>query len=206
METRGGSFGRAIPALILLAAALAACSAGGEPERQEEIVAAEQESATATVEPPSPTPESPTLTPEPPTQTVEPEPPTPTPVPTETATPEPTVILSPIIPIGSTADFSGSDDALGIGGLAEVIEVNKIRIRDFVSPSGVAPGVDIRLGQGADFTDEVAVILRDITGDNYEGRSLTLTIPNEAYDGRTFNSIAIYCFDTGEIFDWVVFE
>ena len=35
---------------------------------------------------------------------------------------------------------------------------------------------------------------------------MTLTIPDSAFDGRTFNSISVFCYETGEIFDWVVFE
>ena len=123
-----------------------------------------------------------------------------------TPEPQPTIEYSEIIPLGAIADWTASDDIAGIEGLVEVIDFNQIRITEFVSLVSPAPGVDIRLGMGRDFSDEVAVVLRDITGRDFEGRSLTLTIPDAAYDGRTFDSIAVFCWETGEIFDWAQFE
>ena len=79
-------------------------------------------------------------------------------------------------------------------------------IKNFVFLAEEAPGVDIRLGVGDDFSDEVAVSLKDITGKTYEGRSLTLTIPAAAFDGRTFDSIGVFCYDNGDLFDWVTIE
>ena len=69
-----------------------------------------------------------------------------------------------------------------------------------------APGVDIRLGFDRDFSEENSVSLKDITGNTYNYRDFILKIPTEAFDGRIFNSIAIYCYDTGDIFDVSVFE
>ena len=202
-------------AIPLLALIVTACSPGDSatpvsqaeatspPEATEEDVAP----PTATTNPPTATAVPPTETGEPATET--PEPPTATHEPTEpsaTPTPEATVEYYELIPIGSTADLTASEDIAGIEGLVEVTAVNQIKISDFVSVVGAAPGVDIRLGLDRDFSDDVAVVLRDITGDNFEGRSLTLTIPDSAFDGRTFNSISVFCWETGEIFDWVVFE
>jgi hypothetical protein len=197
---------------LLLALLLAACSSGdGTDEALEPAVQQDptSESEGTALEPAaeSPTPE-PSETPLPPTEEPEAtdEPPEPTLEPADTPTPEPTAALSELIPIGSVADLTSSDDIAGIEGVVEVISVNQVRIREFVSLVSAAPGVDIRLGFNRDFSDEVAAVLKDITGDDYEGRSLTLTIPDSAYDGRSFNSISVFCWETGEIFDWATFD
>jgi len=88
----------------------------------------------------------------------------------------------------------------------EFISATQIRIRDFVFLAAEAPGVDIRLGVDRNFEDDVAVSLKDITGDTYEGGSLTLTIPDEAFDGREFNSIGVVYYDNGDVFDWALIE
>jgi hypothetical protein len=124
----------------------------------------------------------------------------------ETATPEPAVEYYEAIAAGSTADFTASNDVAGIEGLVEVRSETEIVIRDFVSLVSAAPGVDIRLGVDGDVSDDVAVVLRDITGKDFEGRSLTLTIPDRAFDGRTYDTIAVMCWETGEIFDQVSFK
>jgi hypothetical protein len=201
--------------LPLLAAIVTACSAGDAARSvsQEQAtsptvtVEPDAEPPTATLLPPTATRLPLTNTPAPATET--PVPPTDTQEPTEpaeTPTPEPTLEYFEIIPIGSTADFTASADLAGIAGMVEVTAVNQIKISDFVSLVGAAPGVDIRLGLDRDFSGGVAVSLRDITGQDFEGRTVTLTIPDSAFDGRTFNSISVFCFETGEIFDWVIFE
>ena len=143
-------------------------------------------------------------------------PPSVTPVPTKTAVPDPTVTASPaatvtmmttledpdpLFPIGATANWTETSDVIGIDGEIEFISATQLVIRNFVFLAAEAPGVDIRLGVGDDFADGVGVSLRDITGKTYEGRSLTLTIPAAAFDGRSFDSIAVFCFDTGDLFD-----
>lgn len=141
-----------------------------------------------------------------PTQTEAPA--TDVPQPTDTnvpATEAPAAEFIPVLPIGAIADFSASDDIVGIEGVVEVVSERELLIRDFVSLVEEAPGVDIRLGVGDDFSDEVALSLKDITGRLYEGRSVTLLIPDSA-SGRTFDSIAVFCFDTGELFDFAIFQ
>ena len=134
-------------------------------------------------------------------------PPTPEPEIVPTVTPEPTILAEPtaepepIIPIGSTANWTETADSIGIEGEIEFLSATQVRIENFVFLAAEAPGVDIRLGVGDDFSDEVAVSLKDITGKTYEGRSLTLTIPAEAFNGRFFDSIGILCYDTGDLFD-----
>ena len=199
--------------LFALAVIIAACSPAEPPDElavQEELEgeSAEQEQPTEpppTLEPED-TPIPPTETPEPVEEVVEPteQAETPTVEPEDTPTPEP-IEYYEIIPIGSMADFTVSNDIAGIEGQVEVISENQIRISDFVSLVAAAPGVDIRLGIDGDYSDEVAVVLTDITGKTYEGRSLTLTIPDKAFDGQTYNGIAVMCFDTAEIFDKVDF-
>jgi hypothetical protein len=124
---------------------------------------------------------------------------------TPTPTANPVVEYYEIVPIGSTADFTASNDIAGVEGQVEVVSENQIKISDFVALLAAAPGVDIRLGIDGDYSDEVAVVLKDITGKNYEGRTLTLTIPDRAFDGQTYDGIAVICFDTGELFDAVTF-
>ena len=97
-------------------------------------------------------------------------------------------------------------EALAGGLLASGVSATQIQIRDFVFLAAEASGVDIRLGVDRNFEDDVAVSLKDITGDTYEGGSLTLTIPDEAFDGRTFNSIGVVCYDNGEVFDWATIQ
>lgn len=126
--------------------------------------------------------------------------------PASTPTPEPTVEREPIIPLGAKADFTASEDNIGIEGSVEVRSATELVIRDFVFLVYEAPGVDIRLGIGDDFTDSIAVSLKDITGKEFDGRVVNLRIPDSAFDGRAFDSIAVYCYVTGEVFDSVRFE
>lgn len=131
----------------------------------------------------------------------------PVPTTTLTATPVPTPVIEagPVLPIGAIADWTASPDPVDIEGIVEVVSERELAIRDFVSLVAEAPGVDIRLGVGDDFSDAVAIPLRDITGKVYEGRVLRLTIPPAAL-GRTVDSIAVYCYATGDVFDFAVFE
>lgn len=180
---------------------MAGCSTGsGQPTESAQVeVTAVLETAvpTATV--------SPTDTPEPaPTETA--VPPTATPAPTQIPRPTPTIDYQPLFPIGSTADWTATTDAVGIEGTVEFISATQLTIRDFVFFATEAPGVDIRLGVDRNFDEGVAVSLKDITGDSYDGASLTLTIPDEAFDGRQFNSIGVVCYDNGDIFDWAVIQ
>ena len=135
-------------------------------------------------------------------------PPTETTAPTATITltPGPTSTFAPIFDIGVKADLGTTDDYIGIDGVFEIISMTEIEVTDFLFTVVEAPGVDIRLGVDRDFSDEVAVSLRDITGNSYENRDFKLTIPAAAFDGRSFNSIGIYCYDTGDLFDFAVFE
>lgn len=192
--------------LLLFVLVLAACRA-----------AAEAVDATTPNEPeptavPSATAVLPTNTVQPqPTDTPEPAP-TDSPEPAPTQTPEPTAEVetsedpTPLFAIGATASWTESNDVLGIEGEIEYISATEIVIRDFLFLASEAPGVDIRLGIDDDFTDGVGVSLKDITGKTYEGRSFTLTIPAEGFDGRSFNSIGVFCFDTGDLFDWALLE
>ena len=125
---------------------------------------------------------------------------------TETLTPGPTSTFAPIFDIGVKADLGSTEDYLAISGVFEIISMTEIEVTDFLFTVVEAPGVDIRLGVDRDFSDEVAVSLRDITGNSYENRDFTLRIPPAAFDGRSFNSIGIYCYDTGDLFDFAVFE
>jgi hypothetical protein len=180
-------------ALLVLPLFLAACTPAApttsaltltaEPVTQ----AAPAPSATA-----QPTAESPRATPVPPTSTL---------APTETPVTEPQGLTEPVIPIGSSASLTETNDLVGVEGEAEVTSENQIVLRDFVYLAPEAPGVDIRLGVGRDFSDEVAVPLKDITGNTYEGRDLKLTIPTTAA-GRTFTSIGVFCYATGDLFDF----
>lgn len=111
----------------------------------------------------------------------------------------------PILPIGATADLSRTDDSLAIGGLVVVASDTEIVIEDFVFLAKEAPGVDIRLGIGDNFSDDVSISLKDITGKVYEGRRLRLTIPAGAL-GREFDSIGVFCFATGDLFDYAMFQ
>ncbi len=202
-------------ALLTAVVLLAACSA----DRNSDATDTQSESQDPPAEigptvepastpvPPTATPVAPTETPMPATETPEPE--TEAIVPTEpadTVTPEPVVEYYELIPAGSTADLTASNDIAGIEGMVEVRSETEIVIRDFVSLVSAAPGVDIRLGVDGDVSDDVAIVLRDITGKDFEGRSLTLTIPDRAFDGRTYDTIAMMCWETGEIFDQATFE
>jgi hypothetical protein len=200
--------------LLVFTALLAACSSSATPadtvaqtESQEVIPEQDQPTESPPTPEPEDTPVSPTDTPAPPTET--PEAASEEVEPTEPAvspTPEVVVEYYETIPIGATADFTASNDIAGIEGQVEVISETEIKIRDFVSLVAPAPGVDIRLGVDGDISDEAAVVLKDITGKTYEGRSLTLTIPDAAFDGRTYDTIAVMCFETGELFDKTTFE
>lgn len=64
-----------------------------------------------------------------------------------------------VLPVGATADWTTSNDLVGIQGLVEVISERELVVRDFVLLVEEAPGVDIRLGVGNDFSGEVAVRL-----------------------------------------------
>lgn len=192
--------------LLLLATSLAACSPGGRAAGTA-TPAARATTAEATAVPkPTLPPAEPTASPPQPTATAVPATEPPTPAAAETPTAPATVEHTEIIPVGSTADWTATLDPVGIDGVVEVIDVNKVRISNFVFLAAEAPGVDIRLGLDGDFSDVAAVVLKDITGQVYEGRSLTLTIPDAAFDGRAFDSISVFCFETGEIFDWALFE
>lgn len=147
------------------------------------------------------TPE-PTAPPEP-TASLEPSAP---PEPTSELTTELLAEPEPLFEIGATANWTETKDPVGIEGEIEYVSATEIVIRNFVFLAEEAPGVDIRLGVGNDFSDEVAVSLRDITGRTYEGRTVTLTIPPAGFDGRAFDSIGVYCYDTGELFDWALFD
>lgn len=128
------------------------------------------------------------------------------PTPTATLTPGPTNTFAPIFEIGARADLSATDDFIGIEGVFEIVSMTEIKVTGMLFTVVEAPGVDIRLGVDRDFSDEVSVSLRDITGKTYNYRDFTLTIPPEAFDGRSFNSIGIFCYDTGDLFDFAVFE
>lgn len=123
----------------------------------------------------------------------------------ETPTPEATVERVPVLPIGTTADLTASDDSLGIEGTVTVVSATEIVIEDFVFLADEAPGVDIRLGIGKDFSDDVALSLKDITGKIYKNRRLQLTIPASAM-GNEYDSIGIVCYDTGDVFDFALFQ
>jgi hypothetical protein len=125
--------------------------------------------------------------------------------PIETPTPEATVERVPILPIGTTADLTASDDSLGIEGMVTIISATEIVIEDFVFLADEAPAVDIRLGIGKDFSDDVALSLKVITGKIYQGRRLQLTIPVSAM-GNEYDSIGIVCYDTGDVFDFAFFQ
>lgn len=158
--------------------------------------------ASASPLPPTEEPLEVTKTPEPtdelPEATEAPEP---------TADPQPANIdREPIVPVGAMADWTATNDPVGVGGQVEIRSAEQIVIREFFFLAAEAPGVDIRLGIDNDFSDGVGVSLKNITGQTYEGRSLTLTVPDKAYDGRSFSSIGVFCFDTGELFDHALFE
>lgn len=127
-------------------------------------------------------------------------------LPTETEIPGPTKTFAPIFNVGSVADFGLTDDYIGIDGRFEIVSMTEIEVTGLLFTVVEAPGVDIRLGIDRNFDDAFAVSLRDITGKTYNSRDFTLTIPSAAFDGRSFNSIAIYCYDTGDIFDFVLFD
>ncbi|MFZ0547709.1 MAG: hypothetical protein WAM60_19840, partial [Candidatus Promineifilaceae bacterium] len=115
---------------------MAGCSTGsGQPTESAQVeVTAVLETAvpTATV--------SPTDTPEPaPTETA--VPPTATPAPTQIPRPTPTIDYQPLFPIGSTADWTATTDAVGIEGTVEFISATQLTIRDFVFFATEAPGV-----------------------------------------------------------------
>ncbi len=199
---------------------LAACSpAASVPDNEGAQVAGEVVTEpAATAEPPPPT-YTPTPTEPPPTETHLPGPTAtaaieepaatlePTSPPELTSEPEPAEVdRQPILPIGASADWTATGDPIGIEGQIEVTSPEQIVIRDFVFLAAEAPGVDIRLGVDDDFSDGVGVSLKDITGDTYEGRNLTLTLPDEAFDGRSFNSIGVFCFETGDLFDYATFD
>ncbi|WP_420640936.1 hypothetical protein [Candidatus Leptofilum sp.] len=184
--------------VFLLVMASAACSATVEespPAETSEIETPAEVVASSTA-PPLPT-AVPTNSPEStPTATQ-----LPTAVPATDTPSAPTPMPEPVIPVGSTASWTATDDITGIEGEIEFLSATQLVIRDFVFLAAEAPGVDIRLGVGNDFSDEVSVSLRDITGKTYEGRSLTLMIPAMAFDGRTFDSIGVVCYDNGDVFD-----
>lgn len=192
--------------LIGVALLLSACSAS--------INGVDDAPAAAQVDPTAPPPTAvptipPTETRIPPTETAVPPTTAPTATelpPTPQPTPAATVARTPLWAIGSTADWTATNDPVGIEGRVEVISADQIVVRGFVSFVSEAPGVDIRLGVGGDFSDAVAVSLKDITGDEYDGRTLTLTLPDAAFDSRTFDSIGVFCFDTGDLFDYALFE
>ncbi len=207
--------------LLVLAALLVACSSpapSADTVAQNELQKVSPEQDQPTELPPTPEPEdtpvSPTDTPVLPTETSAPPAETSEATPEEVEPTEPAVTPTPeavveyyeTIPIGSTADFTASDDIAGIEGQVEVISKTEIKIRNFVSLLAPAPGVDIRLGVNGDISDDVAIVLKDITGKTYEGRTLTLKIPDKAFDGRTYDTISVMCFATGEIFDVITFE
>jgi hypothetical protein len=187
--------------IILCLFVLAACSSDGGDSAEPTEPATEIAQGGETAVPPTKEPEP---TDHPPTETA--VSPTASPLPTRTPAPTPTIDYQPLFPIGSTADWTASSDAIGIEGAVEFISATQLRIRDFVFLAAEAPGVDIRLGLDRNFDNGVAVSLKDITGDIYDGGSLTLTIPDEAFDGRQFNSIAVVCYDNGDIFDWALIE
>jgi len=164
--------------LVITALALAACS----PSNNRSEVAPPQPTATIVLE-----------TSIPPTE------------PVETPTPEATIERVPILLIGTTANLTASDDSLGIEGKVTVVSATEIVIEDFVFLADEAPAVDIRLGIGKDFSDDVALSLKDITGKIYQGRRLQLTIPASAM-GNEYDSIGIVCYDNGDVFDYALFQ
>lgn len=200
-----------IRAFAFLLLFLGACATAAE---NEETAVEPTDEPTATAVPPSSHPAAAaTATAVAATDTLELEPtaspePTATPEPTVSPepTPAPTAESEPLFELGATANWTETNDPIGIEGEIEYISATEIVIRNFVFLAEEAPGVVIRLGVGDDFSDEVAVSLRDITGRTYEGRTVSLTIPPAGFDGRTFNSIGVYCYDTGDLFDWAVFE
>lgn len=127
------------------------------------------------------------------------------PAPTEIPTSEPVTGLADPLQIGAIADFSISEDFYGIAGSAEIVSDTQIVISGFVSFLAEAPGVDIRLGIDGDFSDEVALSLKNITGKDFDGRTVTLTFPVGTLESGRYDSIAVFCFDTGDLFDSAVF-
>jgi len=172
-----------VPALAIFV--LAACSS--QPAEPPVDLGADPEVAQADTDTPAPT------------ETIPPPP-------TETLIPGPTNTFAPIFDVGVRADLTATDDFIGIEGVFEIVSMTEIKVTGMLFTIVEAPGVDIRLGVDRDFSDEVAVSLRDITGKTYNYRNFTLTIPSEAFDGRSFNSIGIFCYDTGDLFDFAVFE
>lgn len=181
-----------IPALAILV--LAACSpqaaeAPDDTAADAEVIQAELTDTPSPTETVAPTP----------TETIAPSP-------TVTFTPGPTPTFAPIFDVGVIADLGTTDDIIGIEGVFEIVSMTEIKVTGMLFTVLEAPGVDIRLGVDRDFSDEVAVSLKDITGIRYNYRDFTITIPSEAFDGRSFNSIGIYCYDTDDLFDFAVFE
>lgn len=195
--------------LFVFSLLLTACAAPSENDKPEDIAPAATAvpGATETPVPIEPTTPSPTNTPAATETAVPSATDMPEPEPTATAaSAEPTAIPDPLLPIGSTANWTETNDIIGIEGEIEFTSATQLVIRNFVFLAAEAPGVDIRLGVGDDFSEDVGVSLRDITGKTYEGRSLTLTLPAEAFDGRSFDSIGVFCFDTGDLFDYALIQ
>lgn len=188
-------------AFLVMAAACTTATESSQPEDTPTEAAAQAETTTTLLPTDTPRPQATPL----PSSTPE-SPPTHTAVPPTTPSEAPTPVPEPIVPVGSTASWTLTNDTIGIEGEIEFTSATQLVIRDFVFLAAEAPGVDIRLGMGDDFSDAVSVSLRDITGKTYEGRSLTLTIPPAAFDGRSFDSIAVVCFDTGDVFDSALIE
>lgn len=180
-----------VSATIIGTLFLAACSAGGE-------AAQATATYTSTSPPPAATPTAtPTATEEPTITLI--------PIPTEISTSVPERVFVPPLPIGAIADFSLNNDILGISGVVEIVSDTKMVISGFFSPLDLAPGVDIRLGINGDFTDAVALSLKDITGRNFDGSTVTLNLPPGTLTSGRYDSIAVFCYDTGELFDFAVF-
>ena len=126
-------------------------------------------------------------------------------VPAEATINEPEKASGASLQVGAIADFSASNDSYGIEGSVEIISDTQIVISGFVSFLAKAPGVDIRLGLDGDFSDAVALSLIDITGEDFDGRTLTLTLPPGTLGSGLYDSIAVFCFDANVLFDSAVF-
>ena len=126
-------------------------------------------------------------------------------VPAEATINEPEKASGASLQVGAIADFSASNDSYGIEGSVEIISDTQIVISGFVSFLAKAPGVDIRLGLDGDFSVAVALSLIDITGEDFDGRTLTLTLPPGTLGSGLYDSIAVFCFDANVLFDSAVF-
>ena len=91
-----------------------------------------------------------------------------------------------------------------VAGTAEIIDEDTIEIRDFVYDGG---GINSRLfllADGADFNRDIE-ISENLVGDDYDGDTLTLTIPDDVAPGD-WNLISLWCLPASVSFGDGVFE